>query len=135
MNDAAVLAIQGVVVALISAAGTVIVGRLTKRAQNEQTEVNSQARATEAWQEYATKMEERLDRVENRLQTVQEQSDEDRRRIQRLERQRENDRDLIRSLVHRLRWAFAEIRNLGGTVPAHYDGLADRAEIRIEADR
>lgn len=134
MGEPMLQAVQAVLVAVISVGGTVVVGRLSKRAQGEQTEVDAQAKATEAWQGYAEKMEERLDRLEERFQEAERKHEEDRRRIRRLERERENDRDLIRRLVYRLRWALNEIRRLGGTVPDHYDSLADSAEGRLEVE-
>lgn len=134
MSEPYIMAAQAIVVGLIMFGGQVLVARLSKKAQTEQTEVDSQAKATEAWQQYAEKMEQRLNTLEARFAEVEAQHEEDRRRLRALERRRENDRDLIRTLVHRLRWAFAEIKRLGGVVPEHYDSLPDRAELRMTTD-
>lgn len=135
MSDTTIQAFQGIAVAGLSILGSWLVARLSKRARSEQTDVDAQSRATDAWESYSARLEKRLDDLEHRFQAAERQQDEDRRRIRRLERERENDRDLIRRLVYRLRWALGEIRRLGGDVPPSYDTLADDASHRIEFDR
>lgn len=134
MSDAWVMALQAVVVAAISLLASYLVAKISKRATDEQTDVDAQANATKAWESYSARLEKRLESLEGRFEEAEKRHEEDRRRIRSLERQRESDRDLIRRLVFRLRWALGEIRRLGGTVPEQYDTIANDAATRLDLD-
>lgn len=135
MSDTFVTAIQAVVVALLILFGQIAVARLSKRAQTEATESGVQEKATRAWQEYAEKMEGRLERTEGRLAEVEGREADTRRRIAALERQSEADMDLIRRLLGRLRKALSEISRLGGVVSDADLEVADLAEARLRLPR
>lgn len=132
MNDAAIGALQAVSVASIVFGGQWVVARFSKKANEDTVEVDAQAKATEAWQRYAEKMETRLDGLEDRLEDQQAQIDEGRKRIGILERQSERDRELIRRLVTRLRATLNEIKRLGGSVREEDEDLADVAQLRLD---
>lgn len=125
MGDTAVTAAQAIVVALLVLFGQIAVARISKGAQREAVEVDSQEKATSAWQKYAEKMEARLEAVELREADV-------RRRVSALEQQVQRDRDLIRRLLGRLQRALTEIRRLGGE-PSDADlEVADLARARLD---
>lgn len=134
MSDSLVTGLQAVVVALFVLIGQVAVARVSKGAQTEVAEVDAQAKATQAWQDYAAEMKNRIDRMETRLEDAERSANDDRRRIAALERQSEADKDLIRRLVGRLRRALDEIRRLGGTVSDADMEVLDLSNTRLELE-
>lgn len=133
-SDKAILvpAVQAVIVAGILFAGQYVVAKMSRKGQEETVRSDSQAKATEAWQNYATKQEERLERVEVRLQEAEGREEDNRRRISALERQAERDLDLIRRLLGRLRNALREVKRLGGSVNDADLEVEDLAQTHID---
>lgn len=127
LSQTAITAIQTIVVAALVFLGQYVVARLSNKAQGATTEVDSQSRATEAWQKYAEEMKSRLDSIEGRLNEAE-------RRVRALETQSARDLDLIRRLVQRLRLAIKSISDLGGTVPEEDREIADLADLRLNAE-
>lgn len=126
VGDITVTALQAIAVAFIVLIGQVAVARLSNKAQNRSTDVSSQEKATEAWQDYATEMKTRLDGLETRLNEAE-------RRVRALETQTARDLDLISRLVRRLRAAWKCLEHLGESVPEEDKELADVADLRITA--
>lgn len=129
-----VILAQGFGVALLVFAGQWVVARLSKKATDKSTTVDSQGRATEAWERYAQKMEQRLQTVEQRLSEAERREEETRRRIDSLERQADRDKDLIRRLVGRLRRALEQVRALGGQVSDDDLEVLDLSHARLELE-
>lgn len=132
MNAAIVVpTIQALGVAAFVFAGQWVVARLSRKGQDAATRVDSQARATAAWESYAERMEARLGVLEERLSATEAREESLRRKIIVLENQAARDIDLIRVLAARLRRAQAEVRRLGGNLTDADLEAADLAETRI----
>lgn len=132
MSPATITALQAVAVALLVLLGQVAVARLSKKAAEAPVEVDAQAKATDAWQKYAEKMETRLDLMDRRLLEAEAREEDNRRRIAALERQSERDKDLIRRLLGRLRRALDEVQRLGGRTSEADLEVLDLADTRLE---
>lgn len=132
MNPAVLIpGLQAVAVAAIVFAGQYVVAKMSKRGQEVTVEVDSQHKATEAWQQYAQEMKGRLDSVETRLLDAEVREADNRRRISALEGQAARDLDLIRRILGRLRRALDEVRRLGGFVNEADLEVIDIAEAHI----
>lgn len=127
LSSTSVTAIQTIVVGGLVFLGQYLVAKMSNKAQEKNTSVDSQSKATEAWQKYAEEMKTRLDSLESRLNEAE-------RRVRALETQSARDLDLIRRLVYRLRAAITSITSLGGTVPEEDHELADLADLRLNIE-
>lgn len=127
LADATVTAVQTIAVAALVFLGQYVVAKMSNRAQGVTTEVDSQHRATEAWQQYAQEMKGRLDGLEARLGFAE-------RRVHALEVQTVRDLELLRRVYQRLRFFITLLVEHGHAVPEEDHELADLIKLRLDAE-
>lgn len=129
VSQTTVTAIQTIAVAALVFLGQYVVAKMSNKAQAKNTDVDSQSKATEAWQKYAEEMKERVDSIESRLNEAE-------RRVRALESQSVRDLDLLRRMLHRFRHFMHTLRDLGhhDHVTEDDEELADLAHVRVSAD-
>ena len=127
LSPATLTFVQTVAVGGLVFLGQYVVAKLSNKAQEKGTDVDSQSKATEAWQKYAEEMKTRLDSLESRLTSAEE-------RVRLLETQSARDLDLLRRVVYRFRKVLADLRHLGVSAHIEDEELLDLVQIRLDRD-
>lgn len=123
MGNALILAIEGVVVAVIGLLGSWLVARLSKKATDKTVEVQEDANAVAGFHQLVGDLQQDLARLRRDTEALRRELDETKRHVRDLENARSKDKTLIRYLVEYARKLRTELQTRGVMVPDPPPGL------------